>query len=92
MPGFISRPAPLAKAIDAIEDGIERRAARIWAPRWVGPMLALRGLVQPLMERGVERDPAPLAESLRLADPSSGTGEVVDQDPLLGVAARALHS
>ncbi len=87
MPGFISRPAPLAKAIDAIEHGIERRAARIWAPRWVGPMLALRGLVQPLMERGVERDPAPLAESLRLADPSSG--EVADPDPLLGVAAGA---
>jgi NAD(P)-dependent dehydrogenase (short-subunit alcohol dehydrogenase family) len=90
MPGFIGRPAPLAKAIDAIEDGIERRASRIWAPRWVGPMLALRGLVQPLMERGVERDPAPLAESLRLADPSSG-GEVVEHDPLLGVAARAIE-
>ena len=75
----------------AIEDGIERRAARIWAPRWVGPMLALRGLVQPLMERGVERDPAPLAESLRIADPSSGSGEVIDQDPLLGVSARS-HS
>jgi NAD(P)-dependent dehydrogenase (short-subunit alcohol dehydrogenase family) len=88
MPAFISRPAPLAKAIDAIEHGIERRAARIWAPRWIGPMLALRGLVQPLMERGVERDPAPLAESLRLADPSSG--EVIEPDPVLGVAAQAI--
>jgi hypothetical protein len=87
MPGFISKPAPLAKAIDAIEDGIERRAARIWAPRWLGPMLMLRGIVQPLMELGVERDPQPLAESLRLADPSSG--EVADQDPLLGVSARS---
>jgi NAD(P)-dependent dehydrogenase (short-subunit alcohol dehydrogenase family) len=89
MPGFIGRPAPLSKAIDAIEDGIERRAARVWAPRWVGPMLVLRGLVQPLIERGVERNPAPLAESLRLADPSSGSGEVADQDPLLGVSARS---
>ena len=89
MPGFIGKPAPLAKAIDAIEDGIERRAARVWAPRWVGPMLLLRGLVQPLIERGVERDPAPLAESLRLADPRSGSGEVTDQDPLLGVSARS---
>jgi NAD(P)-dependent dehydrogenase (short-subunit alcohol dehydrogenase family) len=87
MPGFIGRPAPLSKAIDAIEDGIERRATRVWAPRWVGPMLLLRGLVQPLIERGVERDPAPLAESLRLAEPTSG--EVADQDPLLGVAARS---
>jgi NAD(P)-dependent dehydrogenase (short-subunit alcohol dehydrogenase family) len=89
MPGFISRPAPLVKAIDAIEHGIERRAARIWAPRWVGPMLALRGLVQPLMELGVARDPGPLADSLRLADPA--VGEVVDPDPLLGVAARAIE-
>ncbi len=89
MPGFIGKPAPLSKAIDAIEDGIERRAARVWAPRWVGPMLVLRGLVQPLIERGVERDPAPLAESLRLADPRSGSGEVADQDPLLGVSARS---
>src|SRR5271155_5720040 len=48
MPGFIGKPAPVSKAIDAIEDGIERRAARVWAPRWVGPMLVLRGLVQPL--------------------------------------------
>jgi NAD(P)-dependent dehydrogenase (short-subunit alcohol dehydrogenase family) len=87
MPGFISKPAPLAKAIDAIEHGIERRAARIWAPRWIGPMLALRGLVQPIMERSVERDPARLAESLRLAEPTSG--EVADQDPLLGVSARS---
>jgi NAD(P)-dependent dehydrogenase (short-subunit alcohol dehydrogenase family) len=88
MPGFIARPAPLSKAIDAIEHGIERRAARIWAPRWIGPMLALRGLVQPLMERGVERDPTPLAESMRLADPRSG--EVLEPDPVLGVAAQAI--
>ena len=41
-------PAPLSKAIDAIERGIERRSARVWAPRWVGPLLAARGLLQPL--------------------------------------------
>jgi NAD(P)-dependent dehydrogenase (short-subunit alcohol dehydrogenase family) len=84
MPGFIGRPAPLSKAIDAIEDGIERRAARVWAPRWVGPMLALRGIVQPIIERSVMRDPAPLAESLRLAE--SPSSEVPEPDPLLGVA------
>ncbi len=88
MPGFISKPAPLAKAIDAIEHGIERRAARIWAPRWVGPMLALRGLVQPIMERRVERDPAPLAESLRLAE--SASSDLPEPDPLLGVAAAGI--
>jgi NAD(P)-dependent dehydrogenase (short-subunit alcohol dehydrogenase family) len=87
MPSFIGRPAPLAKAIDAIEDGIERRAARVWAPRWVGPMLLLRGIVQPIMELGVGRDPGPLAESLRLAE--SPSGGVPEPDPLLGVAVGA---
>jgi NAD(P)-dependent dehydrogenase (short-subunit alcohol dehydrogenase family) len=87
MPRFIGRPAPLAKAIDAIEDGIERRAARVWAPRWVGPMLLLRGIVQPIMELGVGRDPGPLAESMRLAELPSGG--VPEPDPLLGVAVGA---
>ncbi len=89
MPGFIRKPAPLSKAVDAIEDGIERRAARVWAPRWLGPMLWLRGFVQPLIERGVTRDPGPLAESLRMADPANG--ETAEQDPLLGVAMQALE-
>ena len=52
-PGFMRNPAPLSKAIDAIERGIERRSARVWTPRWVGPMLALRGVLQPLIERRV---------------------------------------
>jgi NAD(P)-dependent dehydrogenase (short-subunit alcohol dehydrogenase family) len=86
-PGFISRPAPLAKAVDAIERGIEHRSARLWAPRWVGPMLKMRGFLQPLTERRVMSDPD-LAEALRLADPASG--EVPEQNPLLGVAARSL--
>jgi len=89
MPGFVRKPAPLSKAVDAIEDGIERRAARVWAPRWLGPMLWLRGFVQPLIERGVMRDPGPLAESLRMADPANG--ETAEQDPLLGVAMQAVE-
>jgi NAD(P)-dependent dehydrogenase (short-subunit alcohol dehydrogenase family) len=87
-PSFISRPAPLPKAIDAIEQGIERRSARVWTPRWVGPMLLLRGLVQPLTERRMMSDPD-LSEALRLADPASGN--VADQDPLLGVAVQAVE-
>ena len=87
-PAFLRNPAPLSSAIDAIERGIERRAARVWAPRWVGAAIALRGVLQPLTERTVRRDPARLAEALRLADePSTAAAE---QDPLLGVAARAL--
>ena len=40
-PSFMRNPGSAAKAIDAIERGIERRSARVWAPRWVGPMIAL---------------------------------------------------
>jgi NAD(P)-dependent dehydrogenase (short-subunit alcohol dehydrogenase family) len=89
-PGFIRNPAPLVKAIDAIERGVERRSARVWAPRWIGPMLALRGLLQPLTERRVLGEPERVAEAIRLADPASGA--VAEQDPMLGVAAQALKS
>jgi NAD(P)-dependent dehydrogenase (short-subunit alcohol dehydrogenase family) len=88
-PAFIRNPAPLWKAIDAIERGIERRAARVWYPRWVGAAIALRGVLQPLIERRVLSDQAQLSEAMRLAEPASGNG--ADQDPLLGVAAKALR-
>lgn len=87
LPGFIRNPAPLSKAIDAIELGIERRSARLWAPRWVGPMMLLRGLLQPLTERQAAKDNAQLAEVMRTAETSH---ESDSQDPLLGVATLAI--
>ncbi len=87
-PAFLRNPAPLSSAVEAIERGIERRAARLWAPRWVGAALALRGIMQPLTERRIMRDPALLTEAMRLAGPDSE--HVAEQDPLLGVAARAI--
>ncbi len=86
-PGFLSKPAPLSTAIDAIERGIERRSARLWAPRWVGPMIALRGLLQPLTERRLLADRESLSESIRAAETSQ---ETATQDPLLGVAMQAV--
>ena len=86
MPGFVRRVAPLPAATDAIERGIERRASRVWAPRYVGGALAFRGLVQPLAEWRAMRS-ARLPEALRLVDPASGT--IAGQDPLLGIAAEA---
>ncbi len=87
-PAFLRDPAPLSSAVDAIERGIERRAARVWTPRWIGAAIALRSLVQLLTERRVMRDPAQLEEAMRLAEPA--TGEAPGEDPLLGVAAQAL--
>ena len=88
-PGFLRNPAPLSSAVDAIERGIERRAPRLWAPRWIGAALALRGLIQPLTERRILRDPAQLSEAMRLADPVAGN---VEHDPLLGISAQAIES
>ncbi len=88
LPAFISKPAPVSKAVDAIERGIEHRASRLWAPRWVGPMIALRGLIQPLTERRLLRDQDGLRESIRAAETSQETSK---QDPLLGVAMQAVE-
>ena len=87
-PAFLRNPAPLATAIDAIERGIERRSPRVWAPRWVGTALALRGLVQSLTELRTRRDAAALSDAMRLADEVSPT--MPEPDPLLGIAAEAL--
>ncbi len=89
MPKFIGEPAPLFKAVDAIERGVGERAAKVWAPRWVGAALYLRTLIQPLTERRVLADPANLAETMRIAQSSHETDT---QDPLLGVAVRARSS
>jgi NAD(P)-dependent dehydrogenase (short-subunit alcohol dehydrogenase family) len=86
-PGFLTKPAPVSTAVDAIERGIERRSARLWAPRWVGPMIALRGLIQPLTERRLLSDKDGLRESIRASESSR---ETATQDPLLGVAMQAV--
>jgi NAD(P)-dependent dehydrogenase (short-subunit alcohol dehydrogenase family) len=88
LPGFLTRPAPLSTAIDAIERGVERRSARVWSPRWVGAMLVLRGLLQPLSERGSLRDMQLLRESVELVEQDAASAEV---DPVLGIASVALE-
>jgi hypothetical protein len=87
LPGFMRRAAPLSSAVEAIERGVARRSARVWAPRWVGAMLLARGLLQPLNERAILSDPSDLVDAMRTAESS---GESTDQDPVLGVAAKAL--
>ena len=51
MPGFLRKPVPVDKAVDAIERAIDKRLARTWAPRLVGAFLAARGVLQPLSEK-----------------------------------------
>jgi NAD(P)-dependent dehydrogenase (short-subunit alcohol dehydrogenase family) len=86
MPGFVARPAPLEEAVDAIERGVARRSARVWAPRYVGGALVLRGVIQPLSELRVRRSRR-LPEALRLADPPVGGPRTSEREATLGVAA-----
>jgi NAD(P)-dependent dehydrogenase (short-subunit alcohol dehydrogenase family) len=58
------RVNPLEQGIDAIERGIERRSRRVVAPRWVGPILPARMLVQRLVDVGARRG---LDEALAIA-------------------------
>jgi NAD(P)-dependent dehydrogenase (short-subunit alcohol dehydrogenase family) len=87
MPAFMRNPAPLPKAVDAIQRGIERRAPRLWYPRWVGATIALRGLLQPMGERRTIKEGAVLREALQAAERSH---EADSQDELLGVAMQAV--
>jgi NAD(P)-dependent dehydrogenase (short-subunit alcohol dehydrogenase family) len=62
--GF-SRMAPLPVAIDALERGIARRARRVVAPAWVGPLLPLRMALQPVLDRAGQRNLAAALETAR---------------------------
>lgn len=48
IPRFVDRPIPVGAAGAAIVRGIERGAKRVYAPRWVPALLALRGLQGPV--------------------------------------------
>jgi NAD(P)-dependent dehydrogenase (short-subunit alcohol dehydrogenase family) len=77
IPAFLTRPMPVADAATAILDGIERRAARVTAPAWVAPMLAMRGVTTAVMDdvllhsRGVA---AAVADGVETADGETPPG------------------
>lgn len=88
LPGPIAKPAPLSQAIDAIEKGVERRSSKVWAPRFVGPLMLIRGIAQPISElRMIKFGQKQIAEATRLADPASGADR--PEDPLLGASTLA---
>jgi NAD(P)-dependent dehydrogenase (short-subunit alcohol dehydrogenase family) len=55
LPAWYSRPIPAARAADAVVRGVERRAARVVAPRWLLPLMAARGLL-PALDECLARD------------------------------------
>jgi NAD(P)-dependent dehydrogenase (short-subunit alcohol dehydrogenase family) len=83
-PSFLSNSIPVEKAVDAIEDAIRRRAERVWAPRFIGPALLTRGILQPIVELGVKLRRGGLDRALALAEDQSS---LHGQDPRLGCSA-----
>ncbi|MEH3139718.1 MAG: SDR family NAD(P)-dependent oxidoreductase [Mycobacterium kyogaense] len=65
-PAPLRKPIPPQRVARAVADGIERRSPRIQVPRrWI-PVAALRGLVNPLVDLRMERDPGIAARVRRL--------------------------
>ena len=64
----LTRVAPLKVGIDALERGIARRSRRMVAPRWVGPLLRVRMLAQPVVDRATQRNLADVLETARRED------------------------
>ncbi len=56
LPGFLSKRIQPDEAGAAVVRGIEERAPRTFAPKWWRYVSALRGLINPLIDRAMERD------------------------------------
>jgi NAD(P)-dependent dehydrogenase (short-subunit alcohol dehydrogenase family) len=56
LPNFLRKRITPEEAGAAVARGIEARAPRIFAPRWWRYVSALRGLINPLLDRRFERD------------------------------------
>jgi NAD(P)-dependent dehydrogenase (short-subunit alcohol dehydrogenase family) len=56
LPGWLSRRIHPSEAGAAVVAGIEERAPRIFAPKWWRYVSALRGVLNPLLDRRLERD------------------------------------
>jgi NAD(P)-dependent dehydrogenase (short-subunit alcohol dehydrogenase family) len=52
LPGPFGKAFPLANAVRKVVDGVEKRRRTVTYPAFVRPMLVLRGVIGPLVERG----------------------------------------
>jgi NAD(P)-dependent dehydrogenase (short-subunit alcohol dehydrogenase family) len=53
--GPAGRTYPLSDVADAVTQGVERRARHVTVPSWVRAVIALRGLLAPLLDRQARR-------------------------------------
>jgi NAD(P)-dependent dehydrogenase (short-subunit alcohol dehydrogenase family) len=70
LPGFIRKRIEPDEAGAAVVRGIEERAPRIFAPKWWRYYSALRGLINPVLDRRMERE-ATLIETVRAVEASA---------------------
>ncbi|MCT7658798.1 short-chain dehydrogenase/reductase [Mycobacterium deserti] len=50
VPGVFTKPMTVEDAAAAVLAGVQRRAARVTAPAWVGPLLAMRSITTAVMD------------------------------------------
>jgi len=79
-PAFLMRRITPPKAGAAVVKGIEERAPRIFAPKWWRYLSALRGLMNPLLDRRSERDPR-IASAIREAEARQATASESSATP-----------
>jgi NAD(P)-dependent dehydrogenase (short-subunit alcohol dehydrogenase family) len=79
-PSFLLRRLGPDKAGEAIVTGLEKRAPRIVAPGWWRVLSALRGLLNPLIDARLERDPNAhqLVREAEAGDPASKRGQLAE--------------
>ena len=70
LPKFFFKRIRVEQAGAALVRGIEERAPRVFAPSWWRYVSALRGILNPLLDRRLERD-AKVAGALRQAEASA---------------------
>jgi NAD(P)-dependent dehydrogenase (short-subunit alcohol dehydrogenase family) len=73
-PAFLRKPMKLNVAGRTLADAVEHRRSRAWAPRWVGPMLAMRGVLQPILDRQTGNH-AGMVEAVQVSDAAAARGD-----------------
>jgi NAD(P)-dependent dehydrogenase (short-subunit alcohol dehydrogenase family) len=67
VPSFLLKRIEPDEAAAAVVRGIEERAPRIFAPKWWRYISAVRGILNPILDRRMDRD-AQMAETVRMIE------------------------
>lgn len=75
-PAFILKRIGPDEAAAAVVRGIEQRAPRIFAPRWWRYLSALRGILNPILDRRMERHAEPIIREIEAEADEQGAAAV----------------